>query len=306
MILITGGTGLIGTALRKLDYFRDAVFISSKDCDLTDFSATCALMERVRPTIVVHMAAAVGGLFANIVGNIKMFEENLIINTNVVRAAHQNGVQTLIGCLSTCIFPDDVECPINEGMVHQGPPHDTNYGYAYAKRMLDIQCKAYREHHGRNYYCIIPTNMYGIGDNFNLKTGHVIPGLIHKCYLAKQRGEDFIVAGTGKPLRQFMHSSDVARIIQLLLEEGVQQNIIVSVDPSDEVDIDHVARIIARCFDYEDRMVYDSSLPDGQYRKTADNLRLRRLFPSMQFVDIEQGIQETVAWFKDNYDTCRT
>lgn len=309
MILITGGTGLIGTALREREYFRDAIFIGSKDCDLTDYTATYTLMQQVRPTVVIHLAAAVGGLFANMSNGIRMFEHNLAINSNVVRAAHENGVQTLIGCLSTCIFPDETTYPINERMVHNGPPHNSNYGYAYAKRMLDIHCRLYREEHGRNYFCIIPTNVYGVGDNFNLRSGHVIPGLIHKCYLAKQRSVDFVVSGTGKPLRQFINSHDVAHVIELLLRQDVRDNVIVSVDPKDEITINMIARIIAKCFDYEHKIVHDHTLPDGQYRKTVDNSRLRALLESdhdsFEFGDIISGIQETVGWFTKNYDLCR-
>ena len=204
-----------------------------------------------------------------------MLEKNLLINYNVLRCCHLMEVKKVISCLSTCIFPDKTTYPINEKMLHDGPPHNSNDAYAYAKRMLEIHSKAYQQQHNENFICVIPTNIYGPHDNYSLEDGHVIPALIHRCYLAKQNNEKFVVRGTGKPLRQFIYSDDLARLIMKVLEEyDDNESIILSVGEKDEVSIGDVARAIARAYDYEHMMEFDPSYSDGQYKKTADNSKL--------------------------------
>ena len=149
--------------------------------------------------------------------------------------------------------------------MHDGPPHDSNYAYAYAKRMLEIHCRAYREQFGDSFVCVTPTNIYGSHDNFDLENGHVLPSLIHKCYLAKKNNEDFVVRGSGKPLRQFIFSEDLAKLILIIAFKNIpENNIILSVPESDEKSIEQIARTIARNYDYEHRIVFDDSYSDGQ------------------------------------------
>ena len=151
---------------------------------------------------MLYMAACVGGLFKNMNNKVDMLEKNISINYNVIKCCHDFKVKKCISCLSTCIFPNDTSYPINENMLHNGPPHESNYTYSYAKRFLEIHSRAYRDQYNDNFISIIPTNIYGPNDNFNLEDSHVIPGLIHNCYLSKQNNKDFIVRGTGRPLRQ--------------------------------------------------------------------------------------------------------
>jgi GDP-L-fucose synthase len=194
-------------------------------------------------------------------------------------------------------------------MLHNGAPHSSNDAYAYAKRMLEIHCKAYRENYGDNFVCVIPTNIYGPHDNFNLEDGHVLPSLIHKCFLAKKKDVDFDVRGTGAPLRQFIYSEDLAKLILVSLEHFNEESLILSVGEKQEVTIGHVAKLIAQQFDYEDRIVFDYNYSDGQYKKTADNSKLLNLLEenniSFEFTSIENGISESVGWFKQNYKTLR-
>jgi len=155
-------------------------------------------------------------------------------------------------------------------MLHNGPPHHSNDAYAYAKRLLEIQSKAYQEQYDKDFICVIPTNIYGMNDNYSLTDGHVIPALIHRCYLAKKNNEDFVVKGSGKPLRQFIYSDDLARLILWTLEEyNDRETIILSVGEEDEVSIRDVAMMIAESYDYSDRVVFDTSAADGQFKKTA-------------------------------------
>ena len=310
-ILITGGSGLVGNAIKTIstNYNYKFIFLSSADCDLTSYSCTLYTFSLYNPDYVIHLAACVGGLFKNMAYKVDMYEKNILINLNVLKVCHEIKVKKLISCLSTCIFPDKTTLSgfkINETMLHDGPPHTSNDAYAYAKRMLEVQSKAYQEQYGDNFICVIPTNIYGPYDNFHLQDSHVIPGLIHKCYLAKQKNEPFVIAGSGTPLRQFIYSEDLAILILWTLENyHDKESIILSVPESDEKSINYVATCIAKEFNYENNMEFDTDKPDGQYKKTADNSKLMNLIKSFKFTPIEEGITKTVDWFVNNYNICR-
>lgn len=330
-ILVTGGTGLVGYGIRKVvekksekdsvsnkGIKNEYIFLSSQDCDLTNYWETKRFFDKTRPDCVIHLASCVGGLFKNMNQKVEMFEKNILINTNVVQCSYNCGVKRMVCCLSTCIFPDKTTYPINEKMLHDGPPHFSNDAYAYSKRMLEVQCNAYNQQYGTDYICVIPTNIYGENDNYSLEDGHVIPALIHKCYLAKTSGEDFVVRGTGKSLRQFIYAEDLARLILWVLKNYNEKTpIILSVGERDEVSIETVAREIARAYDYEDRIRFDDSFSDGQYKKTVDNGKLMKYMEEdletgvggelmdFQFTGITEGIQRSVQWFQENYSVCR-
>lgn len=307
-ILVTGGFGLVGYALQIIsNNYKDYQFIFMKheDCDLTNWEQTINYFLKNKPTFVIHLAANVGGLFKNMNNKVDMFEKNVLINFNVIKASHEIGVKKLINCLSTCIFPADITYPINENMLHNGPPHDSNYAYAYAKRMIEIQSQIYNEEYGDNFICIIPTNIYGPNDNYNLFNGHVIPSLIHKCFLAKMNNEKFVIAGSGKPLRQFIYSEDLAKIIMIILEKyDDKKSIIISVDEKDEITIEQVAYMIAKKYNYEN-IIFDETKPDGQYKKTVDNTMLKKIIGNFEFTNIVNGIKKSVEWFIENYNNCR-
>ena len=307
-IIITGGSGLVGSAIRSISHKYNEyefVYISSREYDLTSMEKTREMFEIYKPYYVIHLAACVGGLFKNMSDKVKMLEDNLMINFNVVKCSHEYKVEKLVACLSTCIFPDKTSYPINETMLHDGPPHASNDAYAYAKRILHIQCKAYRETYGDNFVCVIPTNVYGPNDNFNLLDGHVIPSLVHQCYLAVQDGGVFVVKGSGKPMRQFIYSEDLAELLMWTLFNFDEQLLILSVPEHDEVSISDVAKIIAKHMGYKDLIIYDEGYSDGQYKKTADNRRLLDLYGSYNFKNIDEGIQKTVEWFVANYANSR-
>lgn len=307
-ILITGSSGLVGSAIKKISikYPHKFVFVDSKDADLTKYNDTLKLFSYHKPDCVIHLAACVGGLFKNMNYKVDMFEKNVLINFNVVRACHEANVEKLINCLSTCIFPDKTSYPINETMLHNGPPHNSNYAYAYAKRMLEVHCKTYQEQYDRNYICVIPTNIYGPNDNYNLKDGHVIPALTHRCYLAKKENKPFIVLGSGSPLRQFIFSEDIAKLF-LWTVDNYKENtsLILSVGEKNEVSIKKVATEIAKSFNYEHMVKFDTSYSDGQYKKTADNNKLISLAGQIIFTSIEEGIKKNTKWFIENFDNAR-
>jgi GDP-L-fucose synthase len=312
-ILVTGGSGLVGSAIQSISHLYPQytfIFASSNHCDLTNWEQTIQYFKFINPDYVIHLAAMVGGLFKNMKWKVSMLETNLTINSNVLKASHQVNVKKLIGCLSTCIFPDKTTYPINETMLHDGPPHFSNDAYAYAKRILEVQCKAYHEQYGNNFVCVIPTNIYGPKDNFNLSDAHVIPALIHRCYLAKQSSSPFVIAGSGKPLRQFIYSEDLAKLFMWVLESyNDNTSIILSVGEKDEVSIGYIGKLIAQSFDYDydSNIQFDETKQDGQFKKTADNSKLMGLYGNniFEFTKISDGIEKSVKWFIENYDNCR-
>jgi GDP-L-fucose synthase len=218
----------------------------------------------------------VGGLFKNLKYKVEFYRENMLINDSVMECCRIFGVKKLVSCLSTCIFPDKVSYPIDETMVHNGPPHNSNAGYAYAKRMIDVMDHCYRDEYGCNFTSVIPTNIFGPHDNFEIEGAHVVPGLIHKTYLAKRDGTELTIWGSGTPLRQFIFSHDLAR-----LTLWVKRNyndidpIILSVPEEDEVSIKDVAMAIVKAMKFEGKVVFDTSKSDGQFKKTANNGKLR-------------------------------
>lgn len=303
--IITGGSGLVGSAFRKIkkEYKNiNFIFLNSNNCDLTEFSKSKQVFKSYNPDCVIHLAAYVGGLFKNLNNNVEMYEKNMLINLNVLKICHELNINKVICCLSTCIFPDNITYPINESQLHLGPPHNSNIGYSYAKRMLEIHCSLYNNQYNRKYICIIPTNIYGEYDNFSLSDGHVIPALIHKCFLSQKNNEDFVVFGTGKPLRQFIYSEDLAKLIMLILEYYHDTNpIILSSDEKDEISIKDIAIKIHTIFNNKNKIIFDNSFSDGQYKKTADNSKIKKIFNDFKFTNIDIGLKTTIDWFKNNY-----
>ncbi|CAI4230746.1 unnamed protein product [Auanema sp. JU1783] len=312
IVLVTGGTGLVGKAIQRIVSTEEKkkneqwVFIGSADCDLTDLAATRALFERVKPTHVIHLAAMVGGLFHNLAHNLQFFRKNMDINDNILAISHEFNVEKCVSCLSTCIFPDKTTYPIDEDMVHLGPPHDSNFGYAYAKRMIDVLNKGYAQEHGRRYTSVVPCNVFGPFDNYNLQAGHVLPALIHKAYVAKKEGKPLQVFGTGRPLRQFIYSLDLARLFVWVIRHYEEVDpIILSVGEEDEVSIADAVNAVVKAIDFKGEVIYDTTKADGQYKKTASNAKLRKYLPDFKFTPFEQAIKESVQWFVDNYETAR-
>lgn len=312
VILVTGGTGLVGQAIQAaLADDRDAknekwIFLSSKDGNLVDRAETEAIFKKHRPTHVIHLAARVGGLFHNLAKKVDFYRENTLINDNVMECCRIYGVKKLVSCLSTCIFPDKTTYPIDETMLHNGPPHSSNLGYSMAKRMVDTMNVCYHDQYGCNFTAVIPTNIYGPHDNFNIADGHVIPGLIHKCYLAKKNGTALTLWGSGKTVRQFIFSEDLARLMIWTLREYKEISpIILSVGEEDEVSIADVAKMIAEAMGFEGEIQYDTSKPDGQFKKTASNKKLRSFLPDYKFKPIAEGIKASVDWFVAHYESAR-
>jgi GDP-L-fucose synthase len=206
-----------------------------------------------------------------------------------------------------------VSYPILESSLHDGPPHISNDAYAYSKRMLDCLGKWYNERHQNEtgdksirFTSVIPTNLFGKYDNFNLADGHVIPGLLHKAKIAIDTNSDFIIYGTGKPLRQFLYSNDAGHmVIWAMLNYQSEEPIMISVGEEDEISIAYAAKVILEKMNFKGQVKQDKTKSDGQYKKTASNEKFKSLYPDFKFTPFEQAVEETAKWFVDNYDTCR-
>ena len=298
-ILITGGNGLVGSEFIGDQYFKP----SSKDYDLIDRDQTYRLMLKGFDSII-HCAAKVGGLGSNMNFKGDFFYQNITMNTNIIEGARLSKVKNLVAFLSTCVFPDNVEYPLTENKRHLGPPHFSNDAYAYAKRMVDVQIKAYKEQYGLNYKSVIPSNIYGPNDNYDLVNGHVIPSLIHKCYLARENKTDFMIWGSGKPLREFIYSKDVAKLTEWVLY-NYQENEPIILSTSEEISIRDVVGMIVEIMNFKGNVVFDSSKPDGQFRKPSDNSKIKNYLPNFQFTPIYEGLKETIEYFEKNYNVIR-
>lgn len=311
-VLVTGGTGLVGHGIRNVAHLFpefDVVFLSSKDGDLRKEDDVERIFTMHAPIdTVVHLAANVGGLFKNLKYPVEMFEDNILMNTNILRAAHNHNIQNVVCLLSTCIFPHvPQQYPITTQMLHDAPPHESNEGYAYAKRMTEVLCRAYQRQYGRRYFCVIPTNIYGRYDNFHLNDAHVIPTLIHKCYLAKQNNTPFVVSGDGSPLRQFIYSDDIAKLILWAIKEykDIQTPLILA-PPASEVTIQYVVSCIVDAFDMPaNNVVYDTNQSNGQHKKTADTTQLSSLPHGVAFTPLCEGINMVVKWFIAHFPQIR-
>eukprot|EP01132_Coremiostelium_polycephalum_P009105 gene9105-11157_t len=311
VVLVTGGTGLVGKGIETYIKSQNRpneqwVYLTSKDGDLRSKEQTRAIFEKYKPTHVIHLAAKVGGLFSNMKYKVEFFRDNIDINDNVLACCKEFNVVKCVSCLSTCIFPDKTTYPIDETMVHNGPPHPSNEGYAYAKRMIDVLNRCYNAQYGCKFTSVIPTNIYGPHDNYHLEDSHVIPGLIHKTYLAMKNNQDLTIMGTGKPLRQFIYSLDLAKLFVWTLDNYEELNpLILSVGEEDEVSIADIVKLITESMGFTGKVIFDTTKADGQYKKTACNNKLKSLYPGLTFTPIGEAIKASCQWFIDNYETAR-
>lgn len=297
---VTGVSGLLGSEIRReLGDYRICES-SFNRIDLRTFEPTS------NARIWIHCAARVGGIKANSTRPAEFFDDNIMMNMNVVRSAKKHGAK-LVSVLSTCVYPDGPQSlyPMVESNLHLGPPPITNAAYAFSKRMLEYQSRAYKEQYGCNFITVIPNNLYGIEDNYDLDAGHVIPALIRKFYEAKIRNDEKVsIWGTGSPLREFTLARDAAKII-IWLAENYDGEEPVNIGNPNEVSIRDLAKMIQELIEFEGRLEFDASKPDGQFRKPSSNLKLRNLGWDGNYTDIREGLKETIKSFVERYPNVR-
>jgi len=298
--VVFGGTGLVGSHLKAdLKPGRDEV-------DLLDIDSIRQFFAENEFDTIVNCAGNVGGLGKNMSKNLEMFISNMEMNMNLFKVMMENPhkVKKTIVFLSTCIFPDNVEYPLTEDKLHLGPPHDSNKGYAYAKRMTQVMADLMNESgkYGK-IITVIPTNLYGPGDNFSKTEGHVIPSLIAKAYEAKQCGIPLVVWGDGSPLREFLYVEDVADIIQIILNEHESTEPLI-LSHGHETSIGEAVQHIMNYTGVGD-VSFDVEKPNGQERKPSDPSALMNIIGDFHFTPLHEGIRKTVKFFEENYPDVR-
>lgn len=296
-LLVTGGNGLVGSEI-------NCNIKVGKEFDLRNSLESDKLIEIYKPTHLIHCAGKVAGLGGNMNYMGEYFYDNLMINTNIIESCRKNNVDKLLVFSSTCVFPDNVEYPLTEDKIHLGPPHITNYGYAYAKRMADIQLMAYNQQYNTKYFSVIPCNMYGPNDNYNIENSHVIPSLIHKVFLSQKNNTDVSVWGSGKSLREFIYSKDVAKISEILINQYNDTKPII-ISNSNEVSIEEIIVTICDIFNFKNKIIFDTSKPEGQFRKPSDNSYLKSIIGDYNFTELRTGLEETIEYFLINYNQIR-
>lgn len=297
-IVVTGGSGLIGQHLK--DVMPNAIYLSSKEYDLTKPNEVDEMVSFYRPEKLVHLAARVGGILDNINYPVDYFEENILINTNILKKCHKYNVKNLIAVLSTCIYPDKVDkYPMQENELFNGPPTPTNFSYAFSKRSMAVHIDAYRKQYGKKWSYLIPCNLYGEYDKFEEHHSHFVSALIKKIYYANKSLE---LWGTGKPLRQFMYAGDLARIIKYVLENDITRNC--NVAPSYVHSIDEIVKIgIKACEKEHLNIVYNNDKKlDGQFRKDVDSSKLLSEIGDFKFTTLHEGIKKVYDQFSSRYN----
>ena len=300
-ILVAGGTGLVGSAivreLRRVN--RDVVGISSKDVNLLDRDKTFAYIKKLNPTAIIDAAAKVGGIGGNNAFPVEFLTQNLQIQSNLMDAAHAVETEKFVFLGSSCIYPRSCPQPIKEDYLLTGELEQTNSAYAIAKIAGIELIKSYRKEYGYKWISVMPTNLYGPNDNFDLETSHVLPALIRKFIEAKQNNKSEVtVWGSGTPLREFLHTDDLAKAILLCMEkyDDAQQ---INVGSGVEISILDLANKIAEKVGFSGSIVMDANKPDGTPRKVLDITKVSNL-GWKPTITLDQGIASTVEWYLEN------
>ena len=301
-IYVAGHRGLVGSAIvraLKAQGYSQLLLRTHRELDLTDQAAVVEFFQKERPQAVIMAAARVGGIQANNVRPAEFIRDNLLIQDNVIDAAYQAGVDKFVFLGSSCIYPKLAPQPIREDSLLTGPLEPTNEWYAIAKIAGLKMCQAYRRQYGFNAISLMPTNLYGPGDNFDLQNSHVLPALIRRFHEAKLRGDaSLTVWGTGTPRREFLHVDDLADAVIYLLKT-YDDEAIVNIGWGEDVAIRELAEAVASVAGFRGRLEFDSSKPDGTPRKLLDTSRLTAL-GWVPKIKLKAGIKDTYAWFKDH------
>jgi GDP-L-fucose synthase len=303
-ILITGASGVMGHALvseLEKNGYKNVVAINSTQADLTDSKKSLQIFKDIKPAIVFHLAARVYGIMGNLANQAQAYLENILINTHVIEAAHQVGVQKIIAMGSSAIYSDNVSLPMRESEIWHGAPHPSEAAYAHTKRSMLAQLEAYKNQYGMEFAFCISTNLYGPYDKFDEKWGHVIPSLISKFYRGAQTGEQISVWGTGQAKRDFLFSADAAYAMRLIAE---QYNGPINLATGDSYTIKDTVEMIKHISGYQPTVQWDTNKPNGQNLRHYDISALKDLGFKPNY-SLEQGLTDTYQWFAKNVEQDR-
>ncbi|MCS6880074.1 MAG: GDP-L-fucose synthase [Oscillochloridaceae bacterium] len=300
-VVVTGGAGFLGSfVVERLRELEPAAIVAprSREYDLREREAIRQLLADARPDLVIHLAARVGGIGANREHPAEFFYDNLMMGVQLLHESWRAGVGKFVAIGTVCAYPKLTPIPFKEEDLWNGYPEETNAPYGMAKKMLLVQSQSYREQYGFNSIFLLPVNLYGPRDNFDLHTSHVIPALIRKCIEARESGADEIVAwGDGSPTREFLYVEDAAEGI-LLAAERYNSSDPVNLGSAYEISIRELTELIARLTGFNGRIVWDTSKPNGQPRRKLDTTRARERFGFVAHTPFEEGLRRTIAWYE--------
>ena len=303
--LITGGAGFLGSCItRKLIASgvagTDIHILRSKECDLTRQAETEAMVERIKPEVILHLAAQVGGIGANRENPGRYFYANMAMGLHLMEAARVHAVKKFVQVGTICAYPKFTPVPFKESELWNGYPEETNAPYGIAKKALLTMCQAYRQQYGLNAIYLLPVNLYGPGDNFDLQSSHVIPALIRKFVEAQRAGSPYITAwGTGQASREFLYVEDCADgIIAAMRQYNSPEP--VNLGAGREITIRGLTELIARLCGFKGDIRWDPSKPDGQPRRCLDTTLAQKLFGFTARTSLEDGLEKTIAWYRAN------
>ena len=302
-ICVTGGAGFLGQHLvRNLQSkgARDIFIPRYPEYDLVKGEDIARMLADAQPDIIIHLEAHVGGIGANLARPAEFFYDNLMMGVQLMHQAWQRGVEKFVALGTICAYPKYTPIPFKEENLWDGYPEETNAPYGLAKKMLLVQSQAYRQQYGFNSIFLLPVNLYGPGDNFDLASSHVIPALIRKCVEAKEQGADEIVAwGDGSPTREFIYVEDAAEGIALATQYYNRSDP-VNIGSSFEISIKELTELIARLTGFEGQVRWDTSKPNGQPRRKLDTTRAKEYFGFSAKTNFEDGLRKTINWYLAN------
>jgi len=302
-ILVTGGTGLLGNGFRAIagDYpDREFVFIGSKDCDLTSRDDTTRTVERHKPDAIVHTAALAGGIQYSTSHPATLLRDNVLMNLNVMEAARTQGVAKVVETLSTGMYPPDAPNPLKEEYIHEGYPHESNYAYSFAKRLIDPAIKAYRSEYGLNCIGLVSNGIFGEHGNFRPAESVMVAALIRRFFEQRDAADPIVIWGDGSPLREYTYSGDMARAFMWCLDHYDDTQIL-HVGSNEETSVRDTAFMIADMMGIDRaRVTFDTSKPAGIHRKATDNTRFVSR-SGFTYTPFALGLERTIRWFVENY-----
>jgi len=302
-VVVTGGAGFLGRCVVRLlkeKGCRSLFVPRSRDYDLRNLPAIQRLLKKTQPDLIIHLAAVVGGIGANRENPGKFLYDNLMMGIQLIEEARQQGVKKIVVAGTVCAYPKFTNVPFKEDDLWNGYPEETNAPYGLAKKMLLVQLQAYRQQYGFNGIYLLPVNLYGPNDNFDLKSSHVISALIRKCVEAKKRGQKKIVAwGTGRPSREFLYVEDAAEGIVTAAEKYNKPEP-VNLGSGFEISIKDLTYKITRLTGFQGKIRWDSSLPDGQPRRCLDVTKAKKEFGFKARTTLDEGLKKTIQWYLES------
>jgi len=302
-VLVTGGTGLTGMALQSIaDEYpgREFVFFGSKDCNLTNLEATVQFVEKHAPDAIIHLAAVSGGIDLSMKYTATLLRDNVFMNMNILEAARIHKIKKTAMSLSAGMYPENAPIPLREEYIHDGYPHESNYSYAFAKRLVDPSIKAYRAECGISVIGLIPNGIYGEHGNFSKVGAVMVAALIRRFYENKDSDSKIIVWGDGSPLREYTYAKDLARAYMWCLDNYDDEQIL-NVGSNEEHSVKEIAYMIAEIMGInKDRIEFDTSKPKGIFRRSTDNSKFVSM-SNFQYTSFRVGLENAIRWFSENY-----